>query len=781
MGVRFSGTFKPWIDDFGLAEIEVKINDNFGGGNLPIRVISVKTFTETEAREPLAVINAARVEVTFLIEDDSYASFIDDLSEMVADRFFVTLENLNYIFFAGAVVHDFTDYEDAAYPYSFTVNAQDGLVRMKDIDYLDENGDPYNDVSPHGPYISAMDHIINCFKKLNLDNIYGTTFDLKRIWVHCDWYATNMGNPSANPLEQLYIHGDVFYDHDNEGNIVADKCYNVLEAILTAMGLSITYGRGIYRIDQYSQRQPDSATYFTYNFDGASSGTRAQSWKSTIDKERVYPKATGTFSMLPPLRQVKVKYTYSLNDTAVEPDEVYGFGGQFTGGGSTGTQVCYLWQVPSFNAGNLRELGKYNIDESQLPLRFRVNFQLMISTTFDHYPPSDWVNHKFLVRVWLRIDTGQGSQNMVAQRWIDPTGYNRFMYGEEQWVPAGLSTNSISFGGWDFLTEPFPTSGNSPTTKYLDLGFETQDFPVDPVYIIIPYICVGIQEIITENGAPLSSEYTHEWAISDLNVIYGKSSNKAKPTESTVEVTSKINLGGTDEKTIEVKIGDRGNSIKVENGGDLKEPGGWGVGGGGDKELAQLLADEYHSIRGKPIRLTTRTIIGRQNLAIDSLMAFYYCDLYWLALQTEHDFDRQEITGTWWNHTGNFTTPAGSTSTLGSIDRKYNRLDERDDLSALPARAESRGRDGNGFTAPTTKFLIDTDNFVLPLKVDYDADAINKIVDVFINGDKLEYIETIPASQGNTWYTIDNTDNSIVVSDNFPLSARHWIQVFKNG
>jgi hypothetical protein len=199
MGVRFSGTFKPWIDDFGLAEIEVKINDNFGGGDLPIRVISVKTFTETEAREPLAVINAARVEVTFLIEDDSYASFIDDLSEMVADRFFVTLENLNYIFFAGAVVHDFTDYEDAAYPYSFTVNAQDGLVRMKDIDYLDENGDPYNDVSPHGPYISAMDHIINCFKKLNLNNIYGTTFDLKRIWVHCNWYATNMGNPSGNP------------------------------------------------------------------------------------------------------------------------------------------------------------------------------------------------------------------------------------------------------------------------------------------------------------------------------------------------------------------------------------------------------------------------------------------------------------------------------------------------------------------------------------------------------------------------------------------------------
>lgn len=783
MGVRFQGTFKPYIDD-GFEEVTVEVVDINGGGSLPIRIERLDVFSESEAREPLAVVRPARCEVTFLIEDDQYKSFIDELAEQVEDRFYIVLSFVGYQYFVGVVVHDFLEYDDISYPFSFTLNAQDGLVRMKDIDFVDDDGNPFNETA-QGPYWPAMELIFKCFEKLNLGNIYDTSYDTKRIWVNCDWYATNMANTTDNPLDMLYINTDIFYEYDNDGNLIADKCYDVMETILQDMGLSITYGRGIYRIDQYSSRAPNAAFYWNYNFDGTPSGTRTQSWSKSIDKELVYPKAIGKFSMLPALRQVKVQYEYGLDEVAVEPDEEYGFGASFEGGNPS-HKVCFVYPDDhEFLAGQLRELGQFTIPEAQNPLKYRVHFQLMVRTTFSG-SPEDWMPHKYIVRIWLALKSWSSGSNpdYAYSRPMFVYGYDNIVPGVEEWLTGGtiidLGDGDIQQGGYDFVTEPFLSSGSQPTSKYYDIGFETQEFPEDPVEWIRPYLCVGLQEIVTLDGSTLSSDYQIEYSVSDITVIYGESNNRAKPTVETVDYVSSINEGGKDEKTIKSRIGDRGNTMKVWDGSELQASGGWGKGAGGSKELGQMLADEYHAIRGKPIRLMNRTVIGRRNRDIDVLTAFDYCDLYWLSLQTAHDHYTQEITGTWWNHTGNYAPPSGGLSRIRKSYSRYHRLDNPEAVNGAAGRVEARGRDGDGFTAPATKFLIDTENFTLPNKDVYDADAMNKVLDVYINGDKLEYIYTIPASQGNTWYTVDNSDNSIVVSSNFPLSARHWIQVFLN-
>lgn len=795
MGVRFSGTFKPYIDD-GSEEVSVQVIDIQGGGDLPIRIEDLRMFSESEAREPLATIRGARCELTFLIEDENYEAFINELAQQVEDRYYIVCSAKGYQFFVGVVVYEFIEYEDISYPFGFTLNAVDGLTRMKDIDYLDEDGEPYND-NAEGTYLSALDHIINCFSKLNLEQIYDQTYDTKRIWIQCNWYATNMLNTSDNPLEMLYVNSDVFYEEDNDGEIIANSCYEVLENILKALGLTITYGRGIYRIDQYSSRAPNAAFYWNYQLDGTPSGTRTQSWSTSITKDDNWvatPKAGGRFSFLPPLRQVKVRYEYGLDAVAVEPDEEYGFGTSFIGGSGTTHKVCYL--VPAgndYNAGWLKPFGDFNVLEEYNPIKFRVHYQLMIRLTYDGQA-IDYIPFKIVFRIWLGVfhsELGASLGYKTYSRQLAVFGYNNIVPQKEQWLDGGVNEQGgdINLGGYDYVTAPYPNPGSENTsTKYYDVGFETLAYgePDDPIDVtsIKPFVCVGVVDIISEDGNTIGSDYQIEYAISDLTVIYAESNNRAKPTIETVDYTSTINEGGRDSITIDTKIGDRGNTIKVFNGSKLVAPDGWGIGGGGSQELGQLLADEYHGIRGKPIRLMTRTVIGRDNNRIDNLTAFDYCDLYWLSLHTEHNLYSQEISGMWWNHTGSYAKPPTAVSRTRKSYSRYNRLDEPLDASVIGGRLEARGRDGAGFTAPTTKFII-TD-WTLPTKADYPGaqgeSDLNRMLDVFINGDKLEYVHTIPGSQGNTYFTIDNSDNSIVVSANFPLSARHWIQVYlENG
>lgn len=781
MGVRFSGTFKPYIDD-GSEEVQVEIIDINGGGNLPIRIEGVRIYGETEAREPADTISGGRAEVSFVIEDASYESFITDLGAQITDRFYVKLISKGYDFFVGVVTHDNVEWDDAAYPFFFTVNAIDGVSRLKDISYLQEDGTIYEGDITYDYYISAMDHIFNCFSKLNLDQIYDTSYDTKRIWVHDNWYASNMADMSGNPLEQWYIHPSVFFDYDNEGNVIPMNCYDVLENILKPKGLSIKFGRGIYRIDQWPNRDPEREFYWNYNFDGTPSGTRTQTWRRFVDQEQIYTKANGRFGMIPALRQVKVIYKYDLDATATEPPTDYAFGAKVVGAGAgTSHKVClFAPQYVGAPTAVLGALGDFNVNEEQNPVVFRVHFQLMIRSTYLGLP-EDYVPHSVKITVWLGIQNGGtqfgGRTGIKIYRSVLDNTFGDPQRSAPSWednVGGSTTLETALLGGWDYMTEPI-WSDYEPETFYLDVGFETTDFPED-IESFASYLCVGLNRIVGPGGATtFGSDYEIEYSVSDLTVIYAQSNTRAKPTVQTVEALSTVNEGGKGEKTIEVLVGDRGSTTKVDDGTGLVTPLGWGVNGGGTQELAELLAEKYHEFRGIPRLTISRGFIGRENFPLDHMNSLDYCGHVFVPMETEHDMYRQEIRGTWFSAVAN-AVPVPSLRRLGTVYSDYNRLDEKPRAPYVGSKLQDRGRDGDGFTAPTTKFIVTA--FDLPVKADLTVEEIRRILTVYLNGNKLEYIDTIPGSQGNTWHTIDNTDNSIVVSTNFPLTARDRIEVF---
>lgn len=769
MGVRFTGTFKPWLDHSN--DIQVDIGDVNGGGDLPIRIVSVETITEGDARDPMTVINPQRVEVTFLIEDDIYAQIIDDLATSIDDRFYVQLIENGYIFFAGAVEHNFIRWPDLPYPYPFTIAATDGLSRAKDIDYLDEDQLNYV-VAAEDRWELATTHLFNCLAKLNLDQVYAGGFDTKRVWINCNWYATNMDNFTDSPLDQLWINYDLFYTIDNDGNYLSNSCYEVLEAILQALGMRVEYGLGIYRFEQLSEKTAGLNSYFTYDLQGNFQSVRNQKWDWPIEKDFTNPrdankpKATGEFEMLPPLRQVKVLYKYPVEGTAEEVDEDYGFGLSGLG------KVCYVWP----NSGLLKEVTHSFGDELPDPLRFRVHFQLMVKTTNDVLvDPTEWVNHRYHIRIFLGVESRQSSGDLKIYTYkFNLEKYNAVGTLPPNWVAyagPGFDGYSTIAGtdGYDFMIEPYAYPGSR--SKYYDLGFETKAYPEAAQDFVTTFVCVQLVDIVTEDQSTITGgDYTFEWAISDLKVIIAADNEKAKPTEKEQEFLSTIELGGKEERTINIRLSDRGESIRV--GTNKLSAGGWGVGAGGSKELGQLLADEYHKVRGKPIRIMSRTIIGTQIRSCNNLTLFEYCGKHWQSLFTSHALYPFEITGSWWAIDQDVTPT--TVSKKFEVGINYNRLDEKgSDPFLPPPNLESLGTDGNGFTANASEYIIT--EWDLPDKTQYSEKQIRERLDVYINGVKSYYIEGTPV--GPQQFTINNVNNSISLDGNHPLSKRHVIWV----
>lgn len=785
MGVRYQGTFIPYSDK-ASEELVIQIVDLEGGGATPIRIVDFHTFSEGESLEPTTILNPQRAEMTFLIEDTAMEAFIEDVATTVIDRFYLVASSGLYEIFVGVFDIDQVEWADISYPFPFTVVAIDGIGRLRDIDYLDENGDPYVDDTVDN-YFSWHDHFFNCLSKLNLDQIYDQKYSPKRVWFNSNWYAANMADTSDNPLKYVMIPASVFYTKDNEDNLLPMTCYEVVEQLLKAFFLKLDYGGGIYRIEQLSNRGNLLNHYFTYQLDGTDAGDRNQSWRRFIEKDETalaLPLAGGTFSMLAALRQVKVSYTYDIFQVASEPVGKMGFGG--TGEG----QVCYLYDYGNMSLRPIIDIKR----DRDLDYVFRVTMQIMLRTSgYAEATLDNWVDHKYVFRVSLAV----GSRSARPDYYIyvsTVSGYDDEVREEPIWAPESLLGNetSLSAKGWEWFSPEVTYRGQNPAPSYYDVGFETipfKDLPIDAsdVNDYQGYICVELVRIETageDDGPPLPLANVYEWSFSDLTVIVAEESTTAKPTKKTQEFTSVINEGGKGEKEIEILFGTNGGTLLIDTGGGFAAPDpGFGVGpGGGDLELGQLLANEYHSVRGVPKKLMDRSIMGRENNAIYNLVQYDYCGKNWLAIRTDHDYYKQEVTGLWWELDDAPSLPVGSTQTIKEIGREYNRIDSPDDGKGKGKRLLDKGRDGNGFSAPTTKFLVT--EFTLPDKDlypgEYMVDYMNKTLDVYINGNKLEYIYTIPLSQGNTWYTVDNTDNSIVVSDNFPLSARHWIQVYKN-
>lgn len=769
MAIRFRGQWRPPINENILYNVD--IHDTSGGGAYTIKVINVHIYTESETRDPQSTINSGRAEVTFAVEDAIHEAFISDLATAVTDRFYLHIDASSFTRFIGIITHEFVEWDDEPYPFAFTINAIDGVARMKDIDYVDDSGNPYEDDTNEN-FLPALDQVFYCFEKLNLDTIYPTLFhNREHIYMICNWYATNMANTSDNPLSMLYINTDLFYDIDNDGEKIPKKCFYVLETVLRGMGMRINYAGGAWVLEQLSERNPGANTWYVYGIDGTDYGTKSINWNSVISQEdtaKGKPKYKGTFGILPALRQVKVIYEYDLFGTAIEPDTEFGFGGEYTGGGNQ--KFCY--EIPS--GGVLRSVHFFQKITAGIDIRFRVHFQLMVKTAFTG-AEEDFIPHRFLFRIYLAV-SGAGSKNYAYRRLITSPQLDP-VYGAAEWVAwGGIISQEINQGGWDYMSSVLHYDGSDSPGKYFDVGFETIPWVDQATESFLPYICVELIDVVSEFGAgALGAGYTHEWAISDLKVILAETQDhKAKATKKKQDFTSRVNAGGRGEKTINTRISDKGNVIKVWDGSELKTPGGWGVGAGGSKELGQLLADETHKLRGEPIKTRQGVFIGNSgDYSITARRVLEYLGMNLVAMETSHDYKMNEIGGHWWDLPSSISSPPGVISSIGEVATEYNRIDNKDVERIGGIRRRKRGVAGDGFSVGDTEFVVPFD---LPDKLVLSEDDMAKILKVYRGGVKLTYLEGAPV--GPREHSINNVNNSITFASSWGLEGHEEVEVF---
>ncbi len=96
------------------------------------------TANDDDRFDPIISTNAA---IPFFVSNATDEAFITALASSQEEKYYVKIFQMDSgrkPFFYGILLQDLIKIEDVSYPYIVTLNAIDGLSRLKDIDYSDD-------------------------------------------------------------------------------------------------------------------------------------------------------------------------------------------------------------------------------------------------------------------------------------------------------------------------------------------------------------------------------------------------------------------------------------------------------------------------------------------------------------------------------------------------------------------------------------------------------------------------------------------------------------------
>jgi len=217
----------------------------------------------------------ASISFSLIVENATIETLINDLVTSNESRFTCVLIQSGVVKFAGFLVVDLVRIENISYPYFFTINAVDGIARLKDLEY-DNAGTAYTGKE------TLNGHLNNVISQIGLSTHTGTA--LTKL---TEWREDNH-QPGADLLENTRLSHLLFTKKDKNGNNKFSNPFFVLKEI------SKTFlGRFLFWDDSYHFQQInayDTTSAYDINVNKVLSG--------------------GGWTFLPPLRQSKVLLKY---------------------------------------------------------------------------------------------------------------------------------------------------------------------------------------------------------------------------------------------------------------------------------------------------------------------------------------------------------------------------------------------------------------------------------------------------------------------------------------
>lgn len=186
--------------------------------------------------------------------ENNHTALLSDIAGSAEGRYTVRIEQYNGTtwvpFWAGVVLPEQIEIEDIAFPQPFTITATDDLANLKEVDYAAGEAAPY--IGPQ-TYALHMRQIISKVQQVALlaDPV---------LYLEEAWKSTEQ---SGTAYDRIVLHNRALYEEQDDSTIKFRSCYEVLEELLSLMGLRI-FQKGAAFYAQSISRAQSFATTVAY-------------------------------------------------------------------------------------------------------------------------------------------------------------------------------------------------------------------------------------------------------------------------------------------------------------------------------------------------------------------------------------------------------------------------------------------------------------------------------------------------------------------------------------
>jgi hypothetical protein len=301
------------IKDYYFKSYRLDIEDREAGdaGITPFEVgpMGVEIDHQGATNDPHSRIITSSLTFTMFIEDDTvHEWFKTELAIAQENRFIVKL----YLYpgpvlqFVGTIVVDTVVWEDQHPPYSFQVNAIDGLARLKDIEYVPGE---FLNVDYRLPMI---DHIIDIINLLDMSEAYT---GLSALQVAAYWYEDRMANTTDCPLSMIDFSYRPFATEEGLNKYKYMSAWDALEQMALLLNARFYHANGRYVFEQINYRTESVNTNWFYLYDGTLQGALPISNEAEVNGafNDLYKETGGAFTMIPPVRTIRLIYKFKAD------------------------------------------------------------------------------------------------------------------------------------------------------------------------------------------------------------------------------------------------------------------------------------------------------------------------------------------------------------------------------------------------------------------------------------------------------------------------------------
>ncbi len=301
MAIRFQSIFPSERD----TEITLNIHDSeYVGSIIPFNSDSQGyrlTYSEAGSEQTQRFMST-QCEVVFRVEDETQFLLITDFLESQEGRFLISIEEDAALVWVGVVLPDVTKYDESPFPIDFTLKATDGVGALKDVPF--KNGSSF-----YTGKARIIEFITRALSKIVYVSEFYTTGDIF-VRSSVDWWEENMTHVSdgSDMLYQAYLDNAVYYTFDKGAQDVK-SCYDVLNDILTSLGMRLTFARGAFHIEQLPYRVSDIIIQRNYGPDGAFISAVNYNDQNLIDQTAQGALlATGEYEFTAPISKAEHKF-----------------------------------------------------------------------------------------------------------------------------------------------------------------------------------------------------------------------------------------------------------------------------------------------------------------------------------------------------------------------------------------------------------------------------------------------------------------------------------------